>query len=629
MQKKFIIALIAVCMLMIVLLGAAIGADEIAHRNHGAVRTNEYVYLTMPGAAGDMLLRVPLNGEPAAVLTRAGEIGDLIPYGGGLICLATTNGASAIMRIDGANASALYPFGADRADNLAVYQNQLLVLMDHRLYTIDPATNVCMKLSGIQMDQYILEGDCAYYIAAADKIRYGAEGTDIETEVGCIYRLNLLTGENTLLLKSGAEDLHILNGDLYFHNMADAYADGGALRGRIYSFAIERQTLTQVTDAPDQYLCVIEAGTAALQDGKLMLYGAGDPVELYAPAQNAVIRTDGEYIYIWEPDSLTLTEIGGSGTARIISEGANLAQSPDISALATPEPTPDPAIDPDAAPTLGSIEQMNGESADASFKAATPKPTSGGTNPWIGGATTARPTSKPTSGATAKPTSRPASGPTAKPTAKPTVKPTAKPTSKPTDNSYIFPNSRTRRLTEADILAVDRSLWDLGRNEIYARHGYVFSKSRYKNYFSKKAWYKPGGFSRAQLNSIEWYNMDLILEMEARYPNGKPDSGDQGGGSGGSIGPTPEPEYEPWYDPRLDPDRPEYDPDFKPDYNAGSDSEAEPAPEPTREPDPEPQNTPEPEPVKTPEPAPEPKPEPEPEPEPESVSEPDPEPENE
>ena len=290
MQRKTIIALIAILILAASMLCVSAGAEAVAQNGYDAAVRNGDLYFVLPGAAGDALVYVPQNGQ-AAVLTRAGEISDLTPYNGDLICLATTNDASAILRISGTQVSTLYPFGTERADDLMVHGNQLLVRSDHLLYTIDPSNNVRMKLSGAQMDQYVLEGDNAYYIAAADQIQYGAEGTDATVQAGCIYRLNLQTGENTLLLKSGAQDLNVLSGNLYFHNMADAYAADDAVRGHIYRFAIDRQTLESVTGAPDQGLWVITSGVVALQDGALTLYGAGDPTALYQPAENAAEET--------------------------------------------------------------------------------------------------------------------------------------------------------------------------------------------------------------------------------------------------------------------------------------------------------------------------------------------------
>ena len=104
-------------------------------------------------------------------------------------------------------------------------------------------------------------------------------------------------------------------------------------------------------------------------------------------------------------------------------------------------------------------------------------------------------------------------------TAKPTASATAKPTSNPgaTDSSYIFPNSNTKKLTREDVLGISKDLWGYARNEIYARHGYEFNTKKYADYFAKKTWYKPGGFSTKDLNDIEWYNMDLIKALEKEF----------------------------------------------------------------------------------------------------------------
>lgn len=81
-------------------------------------------------------------------------------------------------------------------------------------------------------------------------------------------------------------------------------------------------------------------------------------------------------------------------------------------------------------------------------------------------------------------------------------------------NDYIFPASNSRRLTREEVESVDPDLWAFGRNEIYARHGYEFTNAQYADYFAQKDWYAPGGFSKVGLNSIEWYNMNLIRKLE-------------------------------------------------------------------------------------------------------------------
>jgi len=90
------------------------------------------------------------------------------------------------------------------------------------------------------------------------------------------------------------------------------------------------------------------------------------------------------------------------------------------------------------------------------------------------------------------------------------------PTTAPSDSSYIIADSNTRLLTEAEILALDRSLWAYARNEILARHGYEFQKAQYAKYFGNKTWYKPG-FSSKDMTNIEWANIELIKKLEASH----------------------------------------------------------------------------------------------------------------
>lgn len=54
-----------------------------------------------------------------------------------------------------------------------------------------------------------------------------------------------------------------------------------------------------------------------------------------------------------------------------------------------------------------------------------------------------------------------------------------------------YPEGSTRLLTADDLTG--KSPWELKvmRNEIYARHGYIFKNTELRDYFEKQAWYKP------------------------------------------------------------------------------------------------------------------------------------------
>lgn len=83
------------------------------------------------------------------------------------------------------------------------------------------------------------------------------------------------------------------------------------------------------------------------------------------------------------------------------------------------------------------------------------------------------------------------------------------------DDSFIFPESDSKKLDAAAIKSIKPELLPFARNEIYARRGYVFTKDVFKDYFAKKSWYIPNpSFSTNDLNDIEKYNADLIKSYE-------------------------------------------------------------------------------------------------------------------
>ena len=52
------------------------------------------------------------------------------------------------------------------------------------------------------------------------------------------------------------------------------------------------------------------------------------------------------------------------------------------------------------------------------------------------------------------------------------------------------------------------------RNTIYARKGYIFQKERYRNYFSRKSWYKGTSYSENIITPSEKRLAELILARE-------------------------------------------------------------------------------------------------------------------
>lgn len=62
------------------------------------------------------------------------------------------------------------------------------------------------------------------------------------------------------------------------------------------------------------------------------------------------------------------------------------------------------------------------------------------------------------------------------------------------------------------------------RNEIFARHGYVFNKTKYKDYFSKMSWYEENKvFSASDLNYIEKRNISYFKCIEHTVTTSPPE----------------------------------------------------------------------------------------------------------
>lgn len=93
--------------------------------------------------------------------------------------------------------------------------------------------------------------------------------------------------------------------------------------------------------------------------------------------------------------------------------------------------------------------------------------------------------------------------------------------SEETAGEYIFADSNTRYLEEAEIKALSQEEMRLARNEIYARHGRIFNDEALNEYFQTKSWYAPlysaeemDEMGDAIFNEYEYHNKNLIAEIE-------------------------------------------------------------------------------------------------------------------
>lgn len=82
--------------------------------------------------------------------------------------------------------------------------------------------------------------------------------------------------------------------------------------------------------------------------------------------------------------------------------------------------------------------------------------------------------------------------------------------------SYVFPESSSVKLTYADLLNKTLDELYVARNEIFARHGYIFTTSpKLDSYFRTKSWYRPNSSTKAvPVNDTELSNSDMIKQVE-------------------------------------------------------------------------------------------------------------------
>ena len=92
---------------------------------------------------------------------------------------------------------------------------------------------------------------------------------------------------------------------------------------------------------------------------------------------------------------------------------------------------------------------------------------------------------------------------------------TSAPTQAPSE--YLF-NSSTEYITNSYLDTKTRDEIRLILNEIYAKHGYIFTTDKYREYFSAKAWYTPkyadAGAAEREFNSVETANKNAIVAYE-------------------------------------------------------------------------------------------------------------------
>lgn len=90
----------------------------------------------------------------------------------------------------------------------------------------------------------------------------------------------------------------------------------------------------------------------------------------------------------------------------------------------------------------------------------------------------------------------------------------------PDTMGMVFPNSDSAYLNESDLGGCSVEQLRVARNEIYARHGRMFTDPMLQNYFDQCPWYHGSvpadSFSETVLNDYELYNRNFIVTYEEK-----------------------------------------------------------------------------------------------------------------
>lgn len=84
-----------------------------------------------------------------------------------------------------------------------------------------------------------------------------------------------------------------------------------------------------------------------------------------------------------------------------------------------------------------------------------------------------------------------------------------------TSSAYILPDSDTKEINDAMLEGLSAQELTYARNEIFARHGYVFQSEELNQYFESKSWYKPdSSVTQADVSELEMKNAEYIRQYQ-------------------------------------------------------------------------------------------------------------------
>ncbi len=329
------------------------GSGESAVRGDLSARTATDLFVVTNDGSDKVLTRIPRAGGASVRVEAAGSISDLVAAGDLLYFLRVNNGTATLVRRNtDSTRTDVYTFPLGSAVSaLSYYGGNLYALIDNQLHVIYPASGQCVMLSGTTMLDYAIVGDTVYYISESDMVPYQTASLlgngSLTTEAGCLYRMSLNSGETSLVIKTGIEDLRYCDGSLYFHNLSDNYVMGDETRewmeGKLYRYDLEHEQLTRMVDGYDWGFYPMEGGVAIYTSGDLSFYNdlGGLERSMYAPEAYAVLSGGGDAVIVYEPTTQSVTYAFADGTTASAAQGepgyVAPAATPEAQETAAPE----------------------------------------------------------------------------------------------------------------------------------------------------------------------------------------------------------------------------------------------------------------------------------------------------
>lgn len=277
----------------------------------GAQLNNEY-YMVVGEGETHALVRISQGGEPMIAL-RAEEIGGMVVSDGALYYLMQNEGCWELMAYAGGRTKSVYRFDEGvTVSDIGARDGLLFMLADGRLHILYPEHSMCIQLSGVVMEDYVIHDDYAYYISGDNRVEYELADTSGRVacaERGMLCRVNMSTGRYEKLLKEGADSLQYADGKLYFHYFEDRYLTGSGdymtVNGRLYTYDIAAGEAEKLTEMYDWEFFAGDDGIYVLRSGAVVKLAGATETILCAVPQVVEIVSAGDSFVVFDAHSMT------------------------------------------------------------------------------------------------------------------------------------------------------------------------------------------------------------------------------------------------------------------------------------------------------------------------------------